>query len=69
MTFRDATVAGVASADLRGSASPGTWSYELHVVAVARAGGLGRGGGGGRGVEITPYGTEAMHVLRAEKGS
>jgi sarcosine oxidase subunit alpha len=33
-----------------------------------RARPLGRADGGGRGLGIMPYGTEALHVMRAEKG-
>jgi sarcosine oxidase, subunit alpha len=67
MTFRDATVAGVPARICRISFT-GELSYELHVSpwhaqhvwdAVMAA---------GEPFEITPYGTEAMHVLRAEKG-
>ncbi len=67
MTFRDATVAGVPARIGRISFT-GELSYELHVSpwhaehvwdAVMAA---------GQPFGITPYGTEAMHVLRAEKG-
>jgi sarcosine oxidase subunit alpha len=63
MTWRDGTVAGVPSRVCRVSFH-GDLSYEIHVSswhglhvwdAVVDAG-------------ATPYGTEAMHVLRAEKG-
>ena len=67
MTFRDGSVAGVPARLARVSFS-GELAYELHVA-------------GGHGLEvweavmaageplgIEPYGTEAMHVLRAEKG-
>jgi sarcosine oxidase, subunit alpha len=63
MTWRDGTVAGVPCRVCRVSFH-GELSYELHVSswhgrhvwdAVVAAGGV-------------PYGTEAMHVLRAEKG-
>jgi sarcosine oxidase subunit alpha len=67
MTFRDGSVAGVRARLARVSFS-GELAYELHVA-------------GGHGLEvweavmaageplgIEPYGTEAMHVLRAEKG-
>jgi sarcosine oxidase, subunit alpha len=63
MTWRDGVVAGVPSRICRVSFH-GELSYELHVAAwhgrhvwdaVMDAG-------------ATPYGTEAMHVLRAEKG-
>ncbi|HUL84198.1 MAG TPA: 2Fe-2S iron-sulfur cluster-binding protein [Actinomycetota bacterium] len=67
MTFRDGVVAGVAARVCRVSFT-GELSYEIHVPswdgphvweAVFAAGEM-------FGVE--PYGTEAMHVLRAEKG-
>jgi len=67
MTFRGASVAGVPARICRISFT-GDLSYELHVSpwhaqhvwdAVMAA---------GEPVGITPYGTEAMHVLRAEKG-
>ena len=67
MTFHDGSVAGVPARLARVSFS-GELAYELHVA-------------GGHGLEvweavmaagepygIEPYGTEAMHVLRAEKG-
>jgi len=67
MTFRDGSVAGIPARLARVSFS-GELAYELHVA-------------GGHGLEvweavmaageplgIEPYGTEAMHVLRAEKG-
>lgn len=67
MTFRNATVAGVAARVCRISFS-GELAYEINVPssqglhlwrAVMAA---------GAAFDITPYGTEAMHVLRAEKG-
>ena len=67
MTWRDATVAGAPARICRISFS-GELAYEVNVVgweapeawdALVAAGG--RWG-------ITPYGTETMHVLRAEKG-
>lgn len=67
MTFRDGTVAGVPARLARVSFS-GELAYELHVQAwhaldlweaVMTA---------GRPLGITPYGIEAMDVLRAEKG-
>src|SRR5262249_28123350 len=67
MTWRDATVAGAQARICRISFS-GELAYEVNVVgwegpgvweALPAAGG--RWG-------ITPYGTETMHVLRAEKG-
>jgi sarcosine oxidase subunit alpha len=67
MTFREGTVAGMPTRIARVSFS-GELAYELNVAgwhghamweAVMAA---------GRPFDITPYGTEAMHVLRAEKG-
>ena len=67
MTLRDGQVAGVPGRIARVSFS-GELAYELHVAgwhgplvwdAVMAA---------GRAFDIEPYGTEAMHVLRAEKG-
>ena len=67
MTFRDGRVAGVPARIARVSFS-GELAYELHVAgwhgplvwdAVMASGGA---------FDIEPYGTEAMHVLRAEKG-
>jgi sarcosine oxidase subunit alpha len=67
MTFRDATVAGVPARVCRVSFT-GELSYEVHVdarlgmhvwEALITA---------GAPFGIAPYGTEAMHVLRAEKG-
>ncbi len=67
MTFRDAVVAGVPARVARISFS-GELAYEINVPswyglpvweAVMAA---------GAEYDITPYGTETMHVLRAEKG-
>ena len=67
MTFRDGTVAGVPARVCRISFT-GDLNYEVHVdardglhvwEALMEA---------GEPDGITPYGTEAMHVLRAEKG-
>ena len=67
MTFRDGTVAGIPARVARVSFT-GELSYEILVdgrhalelwEAVFSA---------GDSVGITPYGTEAMHILRAEKG-
>ena len=67
MTWREAVIAGVAGRIFRISFS-GELAYELNVPtwhglalweAVMAA---------GEPLGITPYGTEAMHVLRAEKG-
>jgi sarcosine oxidase subunit alpha len=67
MTFRDSRVAGIPARVARVSFT-GELSYEILVdgrraldlwTAVMAA---------GAALGITPYGTEAMHVLRAEKG-
>lgn len=67
MTFREAKVAGIPARVFRISFS-GELSYEINVAAwhgmalwkaVMEA---------GRPYDLTPYGTETMHVLRAEKG-
>jgi sarcosine oxidase subunit alpha len=67
MTWRDAGVAGLAARVCRISFS-GELAYEINVrswdglalwTAIDEA---------GRAWDITPYGTETMHVLRAEKG-
>jgi sarcosine oxidase subunit alpha len=67
MTWREGIVAGVPARICRVSFT-GELSFEVHVAgwhgphvwdALLRA---------GRAFGITPYGTEAMHVLRAEKG-
>jgi sarcosine oxidase subunit alpha len=67
MTWREAEVAGIAARVCRISFS-GELAYEINVV-----GWNGRTVGealleAGSDLGITPYGTEAMHVLRAEKG-
>ena len=67
MSYREGTVAGVAARIMRISFS-GERSYEVNVPAAQglqvwqaiHAAGAAHG--------ITPYGTETMHVLRAEKG-
>jgi sarcosine oxidase subunit alpha len=67
LTFRETTVGGVAARVFRISFS-GELAYEVYVPSwYGRAlwDGI-RAAGGDFG--ITPYGTEAMHVLRAEKG-
>jgi sarcosine oxidase, subunit alpha len=67
MTYRTGTVAGVASRVMRISFS-GELAYEVNVPAN-----MGRAVwealmAAGDEFGITPYGTETMHVLRAEKG-
>jgi sarcosine oxidase subunit alpha len=65
MTFRDGTVAGIPARVARVSFT-GELSYEI-LVDGRRAEELWEAVMGA-GDPITPYGTEAMHVLRAEKG-
>ncbi|WP_118180250.1 sarcosine oxidase subunit alpha family protein [Paraburkholderia phosphatilytica] len=67
MSYRNGTVAGVASRIMRISFS-GELAYEVNVPAN-----MGRAVweaimAAGAEFDITPYGTETMHVLRAEKG-
>ncbi|WP_176044515.1 sarcosine oxidase subunit alpha family protein [Burkholderia vietnamiensis] len=67
MTYREGTVAGVPARVMRISFS-GELAYEVNVPAN-----FGRGVwealmAAGADFDITPYGTETMHVLRAEKG-
>ncbi len=67
MTFRDGTVAGIPARAARVSFT-GELSYEI-LVDGRRALELWEAVlGAGDAIGITPYGTEAMHVLRAEKG-
>ena len=67
MTFRDGEVAGVAARLARVSFS-GELAYELHVAGWHGSLVWGAVMGAGEAFGIEPYGTEAMHVLRAEKG-
>ena len=67
MTFREATCAGVPARIFRVSFS-GELSYEINVPANYGAYVWGEVFRAGQEFGITPYGTEAMHVLRAEKG-
>ena len=67
MTFRDGTVAGVGARVFRISFS-GELAYEINVPAAYGRAVWEAFMDAGRRYEITPYGTEAMHVLRAEKG-
>ncbi|TDV33829.1 heterotetrameric sarcosine oxidase alpha subunit [Paraburkholderia caballeronis] len=67
MSYRNGTVAGVSARVMRISFS-GELAYEINIPAN-----FGRGVWealmeAGREYGITPYGTEALHVLRAEKG-
>jgi len=67
MTFRDATVAGAPARICRISFT-GELSYELHVSPWHAQHVWDSVMAAGEPFGITPYGTEAMHVLRAEKG-
>ena len=67
MTFRDGMVAGVAARVFRISFS-GELAYEINVPAWYGLATWEAVIGAGRPFGIAPYGTEAMHVLRAEKG-
>ncbi|VXC89345.1 Sarcosine oxidase subunit alpha [Burkholderia sp. 8Y] len=67
MSYRDGTVAGASARVMRISFS-GELAYEVNVPAnVGRAVWEALMEAGAE-FEITPYGTETMHVLRAEKG-
>ncbi|WP_277187465.1 sarcosine oxidase subunit alpha family protein [Caballeronia sp. BR00000012568055] len=67
MSYRDGTVAGASSRVMRISFS-GELAYEVNVPAnVGRAVWEALMEAGAE-FDITPYGTETMHVLRAEKG-
>jgi sarcosine oxidase, subunit alpha len=67
MTFREGHVAGVPARLARVSFS-GELAYELHVPAWHGLEVWGAVIAAGEPFGIEPYGTEAMHVLRAEKG-
>ncbi|MFZ5852079.1 MAG: FAD-dependent oxidoreductase [Actinomycetota bacterium] len=67
MTFREATVAGVPARVFRISFS-GELAYEVNVPAWYAVAVWEAVLEAGRPAGITPYGTETMHVLRAEKG-
>ncbi len=67
MSWRAGTVAGVAARIMRISFS-GEMSYEVNVASNAGAHICKALMAAGAEYGITPYGTEAMHVLRAEKG-
>jgi sarcosine oxidase subunit alpha len=67
MTFRDGLVAAVPARVCRISFT-GDLSYELHVSPFHAASLWEAVMAAGEPYDITPYGTEAMHVLRAEKG-
>jgi sarcosine oxidase subunit alpha len=67
MTWREATVAGVPARVARVSFS-GELAYEVNVVSWAAPAVWEALVSAGAACGITPYGTETMHVLRAEKG-
>ncbi|MCC7274159.1 MAG: sarcosine oxidase subunit alpha family protein [Alphaproteobacteria bacterium] len=67
MTFRDGIVAGMAARVARISFS-GELAFELNVESTAGLALWDAVLAAGRRHGIVPYGTEAMHVLRAEKG-
>jgi sarcosine oxidase subunit alpha len=67
MTYREGTVAGVSSRVMRISFS-GELAYEVNVPANAGRAVWDALMAAGDEFGITPYGTETMHVLRAEKG-
>ncbi len=67
MTFRDGVVAGVPARLARVSFS-GELAYEVHVSAWHGLHVWGALAAAGEPFGLAPYGTEAMHVLRAEKG-
>jgi sarcosine oxidase subunit alpha len=67
MTYREGTVAGVAARVMRISFS-GELAYEVNVPANVGRTVWETLMAAGEEFGITPYGTETMHVLRAEKG-
>ncbi|MFX1766006.1 sarcosine oxidase subunit alpha family protein [Paraburkholderia sp. A1RI-2L] len=67
MSYRNGTVAGVKSRVMRISFS-GELAYEVNVPANAGRAVWEAIMAAGAEFNITPYGTETMHVLRAEKG-
>ncbi|WP_430228532.1 sarcosine oxidase subunit alpha family protein [Paraburkholderia tropica] len=67
MSYRNGTVAGVKSRVMRISFS-GELAYEVNVPANAGRAVWEALMAAGAEFDITPYGTETMHVLRAEKG-
>jgi sarcosine oxidase subunit alpha len=67
MSYREGVVAGVPARVMRISFS-GERSYEVNVAAQYGAQVWDAIYEAGREFDITPYGTETMHVLRAEKG-
>ncbi|MEX0959386.1 MAG: sarcosine oxidase subunit alpha family protein [Burkholderiales bacterium] len=67
MSVREGAVAGVPARVFRVSFS-GELGYEIHVPSDRGLAVWEAAMEAGRRFDITPYGTEAMHVLRAEKG-
>jgi sarcosine oxidase subunit alpha len=67
MTYREGTVAGIAARIMRISFS-GERCYEVNVAAADGLRAWEAIHAAGAEFGITPYGTETMHVLRAEKG-
>jgi len=67
MSFRDGTVAGIPARVMRISFT-GEMSYEINVPANYGLALWTALMGAGEKYGITPFGTETMHVLRAEKG-
>ena len=67
MSFRDAKIAGIPARVFRISFT-GELSYEINVPASCGLALWERVIAAGAKFGITPYGTEAMHLLRAEKG-
>lgn len=67
MSMREGTVAGVSARVFRISFT-GELGYEIHVAADRGLAVWEAAIGAGKDFSVTPYGTEAMHVLRAEKG-
>ena len=69
MTWRDTHGRRRAGARVARISFSGELAYEVNVDALARAGAVGaRWSPRAEPYGITPYGTETMHVLRAEKG-
>ncbi|WP_040259711.1 sarcosine oxidase subunit alpha [Pseudomonas massiliensis] len=67
MTWKEGKVAGVPARVFRISFT-GELSYEVNVQADYAMGVLEAIAEAGKAYNLTPYGTETMHVLRAEKG-
>ncbi|KPB62580.1 Sarcosine oxidase [Pseudomonas amygdali pv. myricae] len=67
MTWKEGLVAGVPARVFRISFT-GELSYEVNIQADYAMGVLEKIAEAGKQYNLTPYGTETMHVLRAEKG-